>query len=489
VSRNVYDQVKNKVSVRFEPRGMQRVKNIAEPVAIYRVLLDGAVQSPRLVRWLRAVRSRPAVTIAAVTALLLLMMVGVAWQFRQRGHAPVRMPSVAVLAFDNLSGDRSLDYFSDGVSEDITTMLSRFPDLVVVARNSSFAYKGKAVDVRQIGRDLGVGYVLEGSVRKASDKVRIVAQLIDARTGEHVWAERYDNEGADPWKLQDEVTSKIIGSLAGERGRVKQAEYRQAWGKDSANLEEYDYYLRGHQLWYGDKEDVERAGAIWSEGLRRFPESSLLRVKLGWYHIKRVWGFWSNDPPGDLRRAKELARTALADADASPLVRRYGHWLLADLHQLEGDFDRASSEAEAAIALSPYDGFMISDLSVIIATAGKPQDALKLLEELGRRDPQLEQLSGFLFPLALAYYLDGKYDRSVEYAMKLPTENSDRYILAASNYVRLGRLADARGEMSELLKLNPRFSRAQVADTYVYRDPSIFERQVADLTSAGLPAK
>ena len=156
------------------------------------------------------------------------------------------VPAVAVFPFDDLSADQNLGYLGDGVAEDIITALSRFPDLVVVARSSSLAYKGKGVDIRQVGRELGVGYVVEGSVRKDGDKLRIVSQLIDTKNGEHVWAERFDRTGTNPWELQDEVTGMIVSAMTGETGALKQAQYRQTWGKDATTLEEYDYYLRGH---------------------------------------------------------------------------------------------------------------------------------------------------------------------------------------------------------------------------------------------------
>jgi adenylate cyclase len=175
--------------------------------------------------------------------------------------ASAHVPSIAVLPFDDLSPDKSLGYLGDGMSEDIITMLSRFPDLAVVARNSSFVYKGKPVDSRQIGRDLNVDYALEGSVRKEADQVRITAQLIDTETGKHVWADRYDKTGKDPLALQDEVTGKIIGAMTGEKGQVKQGQYRDAWGKDTADLGEYDYYLRGHDVFMNatSREENDRA--------------------------------------------------------------------------------------------------------------------------------------------------------------------------------------------------------------------------------------
>ena len=201
--------------------------------------------------------------------------------------AGAHVPSIAVLPFDDLSPDKSLGYLGDGVSEDIITMLSRFPDLSVIARNSSFVYKGKPVDIRQVGRDLNVDYALEGSVRKDGDQIRITAQLIDTETGKHVWAERYDKTGKDPLALQDEVTGKIIAAMTGEKGQVKQGQYRDAWGKDAADLGEYDYYLRGHDVFMNatSREDNDRAGRIWEEGLAKYPNSNLLKVKLGLYHF------------------------------------------------------------------------------------------------------------------------------------------------------------------------------------------------------------
>jgi TolB-like protein len=233
------------------------------------------------------------------------------------------VPAVAVLPFDDLSADQKLGYLGDGVAEDIITALSKFPDLVVVARGSSFAYKGKAVDMRQVGKDLGVGYLVEGSVRKEGDKLRIVSQLIDAKTGEHVWAERFDRSGMDPWTLQDEVTGMIVSAMTGETGALKQAQYRQAWGKGATTLEEYDYYLRGHEEFIKyTKEGIERSGEIWREGLAKFPSSPLLKVKLGWHHMIRVVIFVSDDPPADVRKAGELARQVLANEHLSPQVAR-----------------------------------------------------------------------------------------------------------------------------------------------------------------------
>src|SRR5262245_25418091 len=243
------------------------------------------------------------------------------------------VPAVAVLPFDDLSADQNLGYLGDGVAEDIITALSRFPDLVVVARSSSFTHKGKAVDVREVGKDLGVDYVVEGSVRKEGDKLRIIAQLIDTKTGEHVWAERFDRSGTDPWGLQDEVTGMIVSAMTGETGALKHAQYRQAWGKGATTLEEYDYYLRGHDQYMkgvqGEKEGIERSGKIWREGLAKFPSSPPLKVKLGWHHLTRAVNLFSDDASADYREAGDLARQVLAEEHLSPQVARLANWLMS----------------------------------------------------------------------------------------------------------------------------------------------------------------
>ena len=257
------------------------------------------------------------------------------------------VPSVAVLSFDDLSADQNLGYLGDGVAEDIITALSRFPDLVVVARSSSFAYKGKAVDMRQIGKDLSVDYVVEGSVRKDGDKLRIVSQLIETSDGEHVWAERFDRVGGDPWELQDEITGMIVSAMTGEKGAIKQAQHRQAWEKGATALEEYDYYLRGHdQLMKYTKEGIERSGEIWKEGLAKFPGSPLLKVKLGWHHMVRAYTFVSDDPSADIRKAGGLARQVLGSEHVSPQVARLANWLMSYVLVYERDFDGALAAAD-----------------------------------------------------------------------------------------------------------------------------------------------
>ncbi len=488
-TRNVYNQVRHKVGVEFESLGEHRVKNIAEPLAVFRVLLGAKAPRPRAVVWLANLRHRPRLIGALVLVVYLAGGAGVGWYLYPRGELSASgVPAIAVLPFDNLSGEPELGYFSDGVSEDIITMLSRFPDFAVVARNSSFTYKGKAVDIRQVGKELDVDFVLEGSVRKEADKVRIVAQLIDAGTGRHVWAERYDNAGSDPWALQDEVIGKIITSLTGEQGQVRRAEYKRAWGADSANLNEYDYYLRGHEVFMAaeTKRDFKKAQQIWQEGLRKFPNSSLLRIKLGFAYYMAAWFWQSDDLAADFKRASQLAREGLAGENLSPQTKRLGHWLMAYVKSQEHDFERAWAEAEAAVALAPYDAFMLGNLANVATMAGKPEKAIEWLTIEMRQTPNFNNYWRF----GWAYYVAGRYEEAIEAFTKVPRPwDADTYLSRAAAFVRLDRMEHAKAAVSQALKMDPLFTQAKFREGYFYSDSLILERQIADLAKAGLPVK
>jgi adenylate cyclase len=390
VSGKVAKEVEKKLAFGFEAMGKQKVKNISEPIPVYRVKLDGASlprrrTSPksRLPGWARPI---------AAAMVLLAGLAAAGWYglVHSPSHlASARAPSIAVLPFDDLSPDKTLGYLGDGMSEDIITMLSRFPDLSVIARNSSFTYKGKPVDIRQVGRDLNVDYALEGSVRKDADQIRITAQLIDTATGKHVWAERYDKTGSDPLALQDEVTAKIVDAMTGEKGQVKQGQYRETWGKDTADLGEYDYYLRGHDIYMNakTKEENDRAARIWEEGLAKYPGSSLLKVKLGFYHSTNGFNWWADDIAAEFRKASEIAREVLAKDNLTPQVKRLAHWLFALTLPFEREFSRAQDEANAAIAMAPYDAFAIGKLAMVPIMAGKPQKGLEQADFALAHDP------------------------------------------------------------------------------------------------------
>jgi TolB-like protein len=394
------------------------------------------------------------------------------------------VPSIAVLSFDDLSAGQDLGYLGDGVAEDLITALSRFPDLAVVARGSSFAYRGKPVDLRKIGTKLGVDYVVEGSVRKHNGKLRIVAQLIDTKGGEHVWAESFDKSGKDPWALQDEITGMIVSALAGDKGALKQAQYRLAWGKDKTTLEEYDYYLRGHdQFMKYTMGGIERSGEIWQEGLAKFPSSPLLKVKLAWHHMARTVNFVSDDPPDDVRKAGELARQVLANDHLSPQVARLAHWVMSHVQVHEKDFDGALEAAHKAFDLAPYDTFMRSSLMMVLVQAGRPDQALLWADLVAGRD---EALSWFYnHRKGWAHLVLGQFSEAVDALTK--TEFNDAHLLRAIAYVRLDRAADARAEVGKMMKVNPGITRKAWRLGYSFQDSDVLDRYALHLVQSGLP--
>jgi len=492
VSRNVYDQLRNKVGFVLEPMGEHQVKNIAIPVSVYRVLIDGAARRPRALRWLAmVVRQRRRTAAVAATVFLIAIGALAAWHWQPRTPARTGFPSLAVLPFQNLSGDPTLDPYGDSVTEDLITVMSRFPDLTVVSRNSSFGYKGKDVDPVQVGQDLKVDYVIEGSVqRKGDDGLRINAQLIDARTNAHVWAEGYD--GGSPPALQEDAIGKIVVALSSLDGQIMQNEYQRTKGKTTAEFGEHDYYLSGHEIFsrFASIEEHDRAGAIWRKGLEKFPDSAVLRIALAWYHFTRPWDFDTDEPFADYQRAGELAREALAGQNLSPFVRWRGHMLMAYIHWFEGNFVKAVAAAEVAVALAPYDAGTLSFLSRVQVASGNTSRGLEWVHESMRRDPTIQRNTRIL---AWIYYLTGDYEKSVA-AARRHEELSRRFAddaswYMAASYVHLGRLEEARAVAKRALDVQP-WTQLHARNTYLwrpYKDPDIFERELADYAKAGLP--
>ncbi|RWI20431.1 adenylate/guanylate cyclase domain-containing protein [Mesorhizobium sp.] len=484
VSGKVAHEVEKKLSFGFEPLGKHRMKNIDEPVSVFRVKVQG---TPKIRS--RSRRRSSFVPWAVAASVAVLAAAGGAWLYFDRLGTPASgsAPSIAVLAFDNMSGDPSLGYFSDGVSEDIIAGLARSTDLSVIARNSSFTYKGKPTDVRQIGTDLNVNYVLEGSVRKDADQVRIVAQLINAKTGAHVWAERFDQSGSNPMALQDAVTERIVGALASETGQIKRSSYREAWGKDAASLQEYDYYLRGHdKLLQNTREAVEEAYQIWTEAISKYPESSLLKFKMGFLYYIRASNGWSKDPEEDLRLVGEMAREGMSKPNLSPLEKKLGNWLLAYASHVERDFKKALAQAEAAIAMAPGDAYMAAVLADVATGAGDTQKAVSWSDFGIRNDPALSYL--YLWFKGWALTAGGKYQDSAavmeeqdDWVVHIP-------VIKAINFVNMGMLEEAKANIKKALEFDPSWSAAKWREiTFV--DDEVLDRQVSDLIKAGLPER
>jgi adenylate cyclase len=490
LSEDAYRQVSGRLDMSVADLGPTQLKNIERPVRVYSL----EVGQPALAKAKPPKVALPALTrpIAAVI-LLLAGLAAAGWYGLARApmhtDAASHFPAIAVLPFDDLSQDKSLGYLGDGVSEDIIGMLSRFTDLSVAARNSSFVYKGKPIDIRQVGHDLNVDYALEGSVRKDEDQIRVTAQLVDAKTGEHVWAEHYDKAGNDPTALENEATEKIVRAITGDLGVIKKAQYHDAWAKDPASLTEYDYYLRTHDLinTATSKEATDRAARTAEEGLAKYPDSNLIKIQLAWAHFIAAWNAFSDDIPADFRKTGELTRAVLAKDDLSPQVKKLAHWLFAFVLASEGEFERALHEADTAVAFGPYDGIMYAMLSQILMTAGKVEKGMEWNELAHPQDPG--GLGFQSYNRGLGLRLLGKNEESIAAFKQAGYPEGDTPLQVAIALVRLGRLDEAKAEVQVALKNDPKFTGARFAATWFYSDPSIPDRDVADLAKAGLLEK
>jgi adenylate cyclase len=410
-----------------------------------------------------------------------------------RSSVPLHQPCIAVLPFVNMSGDPSRDYYGEGMAEDIITMLACFPWIRVASRTSSFAYN-KPANVRQVGRDLGVHYVLEGSVRDAGGKVRITAQLIDAESGDHVWADRFDEEGGDIAALQDAVGHKIYQTVAGLQGQVMEKERAGAWGKSGPGIEEYDYVLRGYGLFLRfEREAHFKALSIWQEGLSRFPDSALLKIKVAWGHTMPLFYGWTGDRAAFLEIAWRLGKEVEEQQDKSRLVSFLCHWKMAVLYYLyEGDFEHSVAEAEAAAKVIPYDWLARAQLAFFLSAAGRNDLAIDWLEEAIRRDSHPTDL--YFLNLAVAYYNEGRPADALTLLgnFKGPLRGPKKIILAAAN-ARLGRIDEARHELARFLAEFPGWTIEKEATWPGGRHPKFVEPLLTpyldDLRKAGLPER
>ena len=450
ISGTVYDQIKNKVALGYEYLGEREVKNIAEPVRVYRVQLE---PSPA-----------PGPTPSGEQPALLPL--------------PDK-PSLAVLPFTNLSSDPEQEYFSDGITEDLITDLSRLSGLFVIARHSTFTYKEKAVKVQEVSRELGVRYVLEGSVRKVGERVRITAQLIDAPTGHHLWAERYDRPLKDIFALQDEIVQKIVTTL---RLQLSLWEHGHLVRKTTDNLKAYDSYLRGVEYFYrSTQEATAQARQMFEYALALDSQYAEAYAQLGWTYSMGWISQWSQDSQA-LEQAFALAQKAVA-LDASLSL---AHRVLSCVSLWKKQHEQAIVAAERAVALAPNDAEGYMRLGEVLNFAGRPEEAIGWVEKAIRLNPRAFLYSFFL---GHAYYLTGRYEEAIAVLKGILTRNPDflpTHIYLAAIYSELGRETEARAEVAEVLRRSPHHSLEVLKHRLPYKDPAILERHIATLRKAGL---
>ncbi len=423
ISGSAHEQVADKLKLRFEDLGEHSVKNIARPVRVYRVL-RGSEQAG-------GARAAPA---------------------GARGEAPGERRSIAVLPFQNMSGDAEQEYFSDGITEDIITDLSKLAGLLVIARNSSFTYKGRAVDMRQVGRELGVSHVLEGSVRRAGGRVRITAQLIEAATGHHAWAERYDRDLQDIFSLQDEITREIVTAL---HVKLLHGEQAAAWRRLLRRPEALDAYYRGLQFLNRiTREANAEAARCFEEVSRLEPDSPLGYIGAAWTHLSAFRYNWSDSAPESLKRAAELSRRALELDDSCADA----HALLGFHHLLAGKHAEAIAAGERSVALNPNHADNAANLACSYVMSDRPAEAVALI----RRAMQLSPIypTWYLNVLGFGHYLCAQYGDAEEVlksALQREPGYSDCRLILATAYLARGDAERARHEAREVVRHAPSF--------------------------------
>ncbi len=391
-------------------------------------------------------------------------------------------PSIAVLPFINMSGDPREDYFSDGLTEQIITNLSTFHGLFVIARNSTFVYKGKPVKIQKVAEDLGVRYVMEGSVQKSGDKVRITAQLVDAITGRHVWTEHYDREFKDIFALQDEITIKIMQAM---RIKLTDGEQARRWTKGGTkNLKAYVLNYQGCGfIGHGTKQDNDTARHLFEEAIAIDPKYACAYINLGMTYFWDARNGWSESLAKSIQRALELAQKALAMDDSLDL----GHSLLGAIYLVMRQHDKAIVEGERAVALNPNGALAFIFLAGIVGVSGKWEESVMYAKQSIRLSPFPGPLQYDV--LGRAYFMTGKYDEAILILKKAVEMNLDflpAHIFLAACYSSIGRDAEANASAKEVLRINPKFGIESYAKRLTYKNKADIEREVAALQKAGL---
>jgi adenylate cyclase len=492
ISGNTYQQIQNKIPIGCEFIGKQAVKNISDPVPAFRIWKDPDSTACTLKAPVQR-KSKKTKLAAAAVAIILLGGGAVFMKYQPTSTSrPPRddvarslenlspdKPSIAVLPFANLSNDADQEYFSDGITQDIITDLSKFRELAVTASTTVFEYKGKTSSIKELGNELNVKYILEGSVQKAGNQVRINAQLIDTATGNHIWAQRFDRQIGDIFALQDEIIETTVRKLA---VKVDQAERALAMSKSTGSLEAYDYYLQAyHHFYQRTLEGNIEARKLFQKAIALDPIYAAAYVGLA---KAREWAVnygWTEFPNVVLQEALDLAKKAvqLDDSNAG------AHGELGYIYMRFGEYDLAESELQKAIDLNPNDRINYRHMGAVMLYSGQPAESLEWYTKVLKFDPYLSP--GVYMNIGIAHYLKGDEDKAIlwlkQAATKWPTFLGC-HILLASIYAQTGQMDLAEAEKAEILRISPFFK----LDFYgqAYQNPDHREKIVAGLRKAGL---
>ena len=455
ISRGAAEQVRDKVPIKIETRGQQTVKNIARPIEVFCIVAE----------------DRNAIVVAIN---------------KSETHVQTPMvadkPSIAVLAFNNMSGDPEQEYFSDGISEDIITDLSKLPELYVIARNSTFTYKGKPIDVKQLGRELGVRYVLEGSVRKAGNRVRVTGQLIDAANGAHIWADRFDRDLTDVFAVQDELTQEIIAAL---KVKLTPQQKDRLVRKGTIDIEAYNLFLRGReQMWLHTRSGNLEARTLLGRAIAINPDYAAAHAYVAFTLLNDYINGWADIPEQSLKTALETAGRAVAIDQEEPQT----HFPYSAVLLWHREHDRALAEARRCLALAP--GLAEGHLAVahIQIYSGDAAKGLDTIDTYMRLDPHYPEV--VLQFVAEARFSLGRFDEAVAALKERLARNPDSptaYALLAACYGHLGRIEESRAAWAELMRITPDFSIERRRRILPFKNPEMFEHRIEGMRKAGLP--
>ena len=495
ISGTAYDQIGKKLPFGYEYLGEQTVKNIEKPVRIYRVLMEpeaaGKVIGEK--RFLGRISRR-----AAISTIIILLVVAIGvigWNiylYQSKKIEPAALdkmsyqlpdkPSIAVLPFVNMSEDPKQEYFSDGLAEEIITALSKVPKVFVIARNSTFSYKGKSVKVNQVAEELGVRYVLEGSVRKAGDRVRITAQLVDALAGHHLWAERYEKDLKDIFALQDEITMKIITAL---QVKLTDGEIASISAKGTQNLEAYLKVLQAREPFYTiTKEGFAQARRLCEEAIALDPDYAGAYAYLGSTHFMDAIMGSSKSPAESLKLAFKSIKKAIALDDSFAEA----HSLLGFLYVLTKKYDEGIAECEHAIAVEPNSAGANIWMSLVLTHAGRHEEAVRYAERALRLDPF--PVGWWFRALGQAYSWVDRYEEAItayKEALQRAPNDIRTHLPLTVVYSWAGRSEEARAQGSEVLRINPKYSLEVARKKSLYKKQADRDRYLDALRKAGIP--
>ena len=497
ISGRAYDQVANKLGLEYENLGEHQVKNISVPIRVYRVLSYPGAAAHRVVQAKeRLGRKWRKVAISAAVAVVVVAALGI-WQFylrspeiepasvEQMAYPLPDKPSIAVLPFVNMSGDPEQEYIGDSIAENIITALSYIPEMFVIARSSTSVYKGKAVKVRQVSEELGVRYVLEGSIQKAGDRIRVTAQLIEAISGHHLWADRYDREMEDFFDVLDDIAKKVAVELQVKltEGDIARNSHRtdnfEAWASATTA-----YSVIKHL----NREDVAKGKELLEKAVKLDPKYAFAWGALGATHFGYVSLGWSESPTESFKLAVDNTDKALKIDETLSCATA----IKARLYGMQRQFEKAIATGKRAIALGPSHDLSYGHLSVIMFDAGKFSESSSLMKKAMRLNPHYP--AWYLYILAKSYFHEGRYEKAVEAGNRVlvraqkgefPPLFVHLYLSAA--YIELDRREMASAHVEEVLKINPKFSLENFAKFNRFKNNSDFESYLASLRKAGLP--